>query len=61
MKNSVQPLWWLSVVGLFCSVALAAKKGTVRGLPVSTNASSEYGAFLRVVWFAPLANQKKAV
>ena len=61
MKGSVQPLWWFSVVCLPCSVALAAKKETVRDLPVDTTACAEYGAFLKLARFAPSVDQKKAV
>ena len=61
MRDSVRPLWWLSVVCLLCSVALAAKKGTVRGLPVGTTASAEYGAFVKLARCAPSADQRQAV
>ena len=61
MKGSVQPVWWYSVVCLLCSVALAAKKETGRGVPAGAAASSEYDAALKVFRFMPSAEQKKAV
>ena len=61
MKGSVQPLWWLSVVCLLCSVALAAKKSTLRDLPVGTAASAEYGAFVKLTRSQPTADQRQAV
>ena len=61
MKGPVQSLWWLPVVCLLCSVALAARKETVRGEPVGTGASCEYDAFLKLASFSPSADQKKAL
>ena len=61
MKGSVQPLWWLSVVCLLCSGALAAKKETVRGLCVGATAFSEYDSFLKQARFVPSAAHQKAV
>ena len=61
MKCFAQPLWWLSVVCLVCSVALAAKKETVQGLSFGATAFSEYDAFLKQARFALSAAQKKAV
>ena len=61
MKGSVQPLWWISVVYLLCSMAEAAKKVPVRGLPVGTTASAEYGAFLKQARFAPSVHQQNTV
>ena len=61
MKISVQPLWWFSVVCLIGSVALAAKKDTVRGFPDATTTSSECTACFKVLRFVPSENQQKAV
>ena len=60
-KRDKVAVWFLGLLlSQFCSVVSAAKKNVGHSASVATTASSEYGAFLKLVR-APSAQQQKAV